>query len=89
MKSFPRFMLPFLAAALLAAFAGCQSNPKTADAKAAEDEYVYVMVTGSNIPKKIKKSDIVAGKVDPEVQMQLMTKEEFAKSTQPRAMKGN
>lgn len=69
---------------------GCNIKDKTAAQLAAEkDEYVYVTVTGSNIPKRIKKSDIAAGKVPQDVMAQLMDKEEFAKNIHPAPMKGN
>jgi|GEM_PF-3703231 len=79
----------FVAIGLLAFAAGCSSTDKTEAKKAEADEYVYVTVTGSNIPKRIKKSDIAAGKVEPEVAAQLVDKEEFAKSLRPAPMKGN
>lgn len=74
---------------LLISTTGCATKEKTAAKEATEDEYVYVTVTGSNIPKKIRKSDIAAGKVAKDEQMQLMDKEEFAKSMRPGATKGN
>ena len=70
------------------AFTGCSTPAKTAESRA-EDEYVYVTVTGSNIPKKIKKSDILAGKVPKDVQSQLVDKDEFQKSLRPGTAKGN
>ena len=61
----------------------CSTPAKTAENKDKEEEYVYVTVTGSNIPKKIKKSDIAAGKVPADVQAQLVDKEQFEKSLRP------
>jgi hypothetical protein len=83
MKHSSRWAGFILAAGLLGGVTGCSSPPaKTADNKP-EDEYVYVTVTGSNIPKKVKKSDIAAGTVPKDVQMQLMDKEDFARSLHP------
>lgn len=78
-----------LLTALLISTTGCATKEKTAAQKGEQDEYVYVTVTGSNIPKKIKKSDIAAGKVAKDEQMQLMDKEAFARSVQPGSPKGN
>lgn len=82
MKLSPRFLLSLQTALLLGALAGCSSPEKTA-AKNDDDEYVTVTVTGSNIPKRIKKSDIAKGNIPKDVQMELMDKDQFAKSTQP------
>jgi len=59
--------------------AGCSTPDKTAENKV-EEEYVYITVTGSNIPKKIKKSDIASGNVPKDVQAVLMDKDEFKKA---------
>ena len=64
------------------ALAGCGTPTKTAD-KAAEDEYIYVSVTGSNVPKRVKKSDLVKGTVQKDVDTQQVSKEDFAKSLRP------
>ena len=77
-----------IALGLLGMAGGCSSPEKTA-AKQAEDEYVYVTVTGSNIPKKIKKSDIASGNVPADVQAQLMDKDSFAKGLRPGTAKSN
>lgn len=71
-----RLRLPILAVALV--LAGCSSP--TAAQKAAEDEYIYVSVTGSNVPKRVKKSDLVKGEVTKDVDTQQISKEDFAKS---------
>ncbi len=44
---------------------GCTTPPKAAAAdKTGEDEYVYLPPkTGSNVPRKVKKSDLLAGKI--------------------------
>lgn len=51
-------------------FTGCTTPPKTAsdkaasDKKAADEEYVYLPPkTGSNLQRKVKKSDLLAGKI--------------------------
>jgi hypothetical protein len=72
-------LLP-LAAVLI--FAGCNSPTKTAE-KPAEEEYILVPVTGSNIPKRVKKSDVVNGTVAKDVDTQLMDKDDFAKQMRP------
>ena len=74
---------------LLVSSTGCATKEKTAAQKAEEDEYVTITVTGSNIPKRVRKSDIAAGKVAKDEQMQLMDKEAFARSMRPGAPKGN
>lgn len=71
-----QFRLFPLAAVLV--LAGCNSPTKTAE-KAADDEYVMVPVTGSNIPKRVKKSDIVKGEVARETDTQVVNKDDFAK----------
>jgi hypothetical protein len=76
-------------AVLVAGVAGCSTPAETAAKKTADDEYVYVTVTGSNIPKKIKKSDIAAGNVPQDVQAQLVDKDAFAKGLRPGVSKSN
>ncbi len=63
--------------------AGCNSAPKAAETKGAEDEYIYVTATGSNVPKRVKKSDLVKGTVAKELDTQQISKEDFAKSLRP------
>lgn len=83
MKHSSRWAGFILAASLLGGVTGCSSAPaKTADSKP-EDEYVYVTVTGSNIPKKVKKSDIAAGTVPKDVQAQLMDKDALQRQMVP------
>jgi hypothetical protein len=44
--------------------AGCMTQPKTDAKNAADDEYVTLPPkTGSNLPRRVKKSDLLAGKV--------------------------
>ena len=74
---------------LLVSATGCTTKEKTAAQKAEEDEYVTITVTGSNIPKRVRKSDIAAGKVAKDEQMQLMDKEAFVKNAHGGAPKGN
>lgn len=50
-----RFIHVILASSALALFTGCEST-KTKEAKAPDEEYVYVTETGSRIPTKVKKS---------------------------------
>ena len=83
MKILPARILSLLALLACVALTSCSTPAKTADNKDKEDEYVYVTVTGSNIPKKIKKSDIAAGKVPQDVQAQLVDKDQFEKSLRP------
>jgi hypothetical protein len=58
--------------------AGCDTPTEVAEKKTANDEYVYVTVTGSNIPKRVRKSDIEKGTVPKDLQVQLADKDEFA-----------
>ncbi len=62
--------------------AGCGTPTKTAE-KPAEDEYILVPTTGSNIPKRVKKSDLVKGTVAKDVDTQQISKDDFAKSLRP------
>ncbi len=62
--------------------AGCGTPTNTAG-KPAEEEYILVPTTGSNIPKRVKKSDIVKGTVAKDVDAQQINKEDFAKSLRP------
>ncbi|MEI6105961.1 MAG: hypothetical protein WCR49_03010 [Opitutae bacterium] len=71
-----------LAAFIIGGVTGCSAPATTADKKT-EDEYIYVKVTGSNIPKKIKKSDIAAGKLPKDVDMQLMDKDALQRQMVP------
>lgn len=89
MKKSPLAVCCLLLTSLLLSSTGCTTTDKTAAQKAEEDEYVTVTVTGSNIPKRVKKSDIVAGKVAKDEQMQIMDPEAFAKNMRPGAPKSN
>ena len=90
MKSPLRYFLFLLVAAVIPALAGCSTPPKTAaEKKAAEEEYVTITVTGSNIPKRIKKSDIEKGTVPQDVQAQLVDKDQFVKDQRPGHVNGN
>lgn len=89
MKKSPHAVCCLLLTSLLITSTGCTTTEKTAAQMEKEDEYVTVTVTGSNIPKRVRKSDIAAGKVAKDEQMQVMDKDEFAKSLRPGAMKGN
>jgi hypothetical protein len=89
MKKSPLAVGCLLLTALLISSTGCTTKEKTAAQQAEEDEYVTVTVTGSNIPKRVRKSDIAAGKVAKDEQMQLMDKDEFARSMRPGAPKSN
>lgn len=77
-----------LAALALLCLAGCASKPKQAKAEgeqaAAEEEYVYVpSPTGSNLPKKVKKSDVLAGKVTKDGKVTTVDKDEFSRNLRP------
>ncbi|HWA26919.1 MAG TPA: hypothetical protein VG734_14765 [Lacunisphaera sp.] len=67
--------------------AGCASQTvaeRAAKRQAAEEEYIYITVTGSNIPKRIKKSDVVNGEALPkDGDAQMVDKEQFLKSLGP------
>jgi hypothetical protein len=66
---------------VLLLLAGCASPSADQAATKAEDaEYVYVRVTGSNIPKRIKKSDIKEGTLAKDGDMQVVDKEQFMRS---------
>ena len=64
--------------ATMLVLAGCNSATKTAE-KAADDDYIMVPVTGSNIPKRVRKSDLVKGEVAKETDTQVVNKDDFAK----------
>jgi starvation-inducible outer membrane lipoprotein len=75
-----------LIGAIVYVLAGCATKPKEAKAEDSEqqDEYVYVQSpTGSNLPKKVKKTDVVAGKVTKDGQTQTVDKDEFARNLRP------
>lgn len=81
----PRLLLLATLAALLT---GCTTKTKEAKAEgeqaAVEEEYVYVpSATGSNLPKKIRKSDIVSGKVTKDGQVVTVDKDEFSRNLRP------
>jgi hypothetical protein len=80
--------LLILAASL--ALAGCNTPTKTAE-KAGADDYVSVEVTGSNIPKRVRKSDIEKGTVPKDVQAQVVEKDSFTRQMMPGRVveKGN
>jgi hypothetical protein len=48
-----------------------------------DDEYVYFQVTGSHIIKRVKKSDVLAGRVPKDSTLVIMTPDEFAKMIRP------
>lgn len=62
---------------------GCASEAKSAAAKAEKEEYVTVMTTGSNIPVRIKKSDLAAGKVPKGVVADSVDKDDFSRNLRP------
>ena len=64
--------------------AGCASDPATAaKAKADKDEYVTVMTTGSNIPVRIKKSDLEKGQVAKGTLADSVDKDDFNRNLRP------
>jgi len=82
-----RAWLALLAAALLA---GCTTSQthfsytgEESDAKLKDDEWVYYRVTGSHIIKRVKKSDVLAGRVPKDSTLVIMTPEEFAQMIRP------
>ena len=89
MKNLPPGVRALLLISFLVSATGCTTTDKKAAQKGADDEYVTITVTGSNIPKRVKKSDIAAGKVAKDEQMQIMDKDEFAKSLRPGAPRSN
>jgi hypothetical protein len=48
-----------------------------------DDEYVYFQVTGSHIIKRVKKADVLAGRVPKDSTLVIMTPEEFAQMIRP------
>jgi hypothetical protein len=86
-----RLLAALLIIPLLAAGAGCASQTaeeRAAKRKAAEEEYVYITVTGSNIPRRIKKSDILEGKALPkDGDGQMVDKDTFFKTLGPPGKK--
>lgn len=83
----------FLGLALLGGLlgAGCSTPPKTANANT-DDEYVTLPPrTGSNMPRRVKKADLLAGKV-PDADLTGVAgvdKDQFANSIHPPVPKGN
>ncbi|MBI2516591.1 MAG: hypothetical protein HYV95_06705 [Opitutae bacterium] len=80
----------------LALLAGCATKSTTASVdggkKEEKEEYVTLPpATGSNLPRRVKKSDLLAGKVPDAGNAQQVDKDEFARSLRPgRAVdKGN
>lgn len=51
--------------------------------KARNDEYVYFQVTGSHIIKRVKKSDVLAGRVPKDSTLVIMTPEQFSQLIRP------
>jgi len=81
----PRLLLLAILAFVIT---GCATKTKEAKAEgeqaAAEDEYVYVpSATGSNLPKKVKKSDIVSGKITKDGKVVTVDKDEFSRNLRP------
>ena len=73
--------LVFLALLVTALVAGCATDATTAEKAAKEkDEYVTVVTTGSNIPKRVKKSDIINGTVAKDTLAESVDKDEFARA---------
>jgi len=82
-----KYLRPALVSILILGLFGCASKTKEAQAEQSgqqEDEYVYVpSATGSNLPKKVRKSDVVAGKVAKDGQTQTVDKDEFSRNLRP------
>jgi len=84
MKAPSRRQVALLSLSLLAAGCATQSaEERAAKRRAAEEEYVYITVTGSNIPKRIKKSDILKDTLPKDGDAQMVDKEQFLKSLGP------
>lgn len=84
MKNIPQRLAALGLLSAFAVAAGCASQTaeeRAAKRKAAEEEYVYITVTGSNIPRRIKKSDILEGKALPkDGDGQMVDKDTFFKT---------
>jgi uncharacterized lipoprotein len=81
---------PYHAVFALAAIliAGCATNPKQESQKKDDDEYVMLPPrTGSNVPRKVKKSDILAGKVIDAGDAVDIDKDKFAREAQRGGVK--
>lgn len=74
---------PLLVLPVLLCLVGCDTPTKVAEKKNANDEYVNVTITGSNIPKRVRKSDIEKGTLPKDVQVQLADKDNFAQQMRP------
>lgn len=80
-----------LAALLAALLGGCKTTQtyysytgeEELTEKARDDEYVYFQVTGSHIIKRVKKADVLAGRVPKDSTLVIMTPEEFAQLIRP------
>ena len=84
MKIFPRSISVLSVLAAASFLPGCASDPATAaKAKADKDEYVTVMTTGSNIPVRIKKSDLEKGQVAKGTVADTIDKDEFSRNLRP------
>lgn len=88
MNTKPNRLLPLLAAAL--ALGGCAAQTtyysytgEEPEKNAKDDEYVYYQVTGSHIIKRVKKADVLSGRVPKDSTLVIMTPEEFAQLIRP------
>jgi hypothetical protein len=82
-----RAWLALLAAALLA---GCTTSQTEysytgddSETLSKDDEWVYYRVTGSHIIKRVKKSDVLAGRVPKDPTLIILTPEEFGQLIRP------
>ena len=86
-KQQPPILLSLLIAALLAGCATTRTDfsytGEEPDVKSSDDEWVYYRVTGSHIIKRVKKSDLLAGRVPKDPTLVIMTPEEFAQVIRP------
>lgn len=81
-------LLTLFSALSLVLLAGCATKSATASAdggkKEEKEEYVTLPpATGSNLPRRVKKSDLLAGKVPDAGSAQQVDKDEFARSLRP------
>ena len=84
MKISLRSVTIFSVIAVTSFLAGCASDPATAaKAKADKEAYVTVMTTGSNIPVRIKKSDLAKGQVAKGTLADSVDKDEFSRNLRP------
>ena len=80
----------WLALLTVALLAGCTTSQthfsytgEDTEKKAQDEEWVYYRVTGSHIIKRVKKADVLSGRVPKDSTLVIMTPEEFAQLIRP------